>query len=364
MDATDATGELRQNVLTGHWVAVAPTRGRRPSEHRPPDPGGSEQGGCPFCPGNEAELPEILAETRGNGGGAPFATRVVPNRYPAFTNDPARGEWVEMALADADSGIGRSLTLGSDVPVVLADPVSSVGYQEVIIESPRHDRDLADMEPDELRTVVDTYHQRYLSVSESAPSCRVFLFRNRGRSAGTSLSHPHAQLIATTVIPPEVRVREIRMLGYHGDHGRCLVCSLPDIEPGWDERLVTENDAFTAVVPWAAEVPFEVWIIPRNHQAEFGEAVPAERAALAEILGRVLRSLRTRAGDPPYNLMIHSPRRSRSGSRAFHWLVQVRPRSGQMAGFELSSGIMINSSSPVADARRLAGRAGTGAPTA
>ncbi|MGD2069157.1 MAG: galactose-1-phosphate uridylyltransferase, partial [Gemmatimonadota bacterium] len=332
-----------------------------PRSERPHDAGAgaeaaqgpSHDPSCPFCPGNEDQLAAILSETPGDDGG--WATRVVPNRYPAFTNDPTRGEWVDAYMAAAGSGVGKCLRLGSDVPVVLADPLPAVGYQEVIIDTPRHDRDLTDMEPDELGRVLSTYHARYVSVSESAPACRVFLFRNRGREAGTSLVHPHAQLIATAVVPPEIRVREIRALGYYGDHGRCLVCALPDIEPAWSERTVARSVRFTAFVPWAAETPFEVWIVPRKHQAEFGQATREDLHDLAGILSEVLGKLRDRAGDPPLNLIVHSPRRSRSGSKAFHWTIQLRPRASQLAGFELASGILINASSPVQDARTLRG---------
>jgi UDPglucose--hexose-1-phosphate uridylyltransferase len=211
------------------------------------------------------------------------------------------------------------------------------------------------MAPEELAEVVDVYHARYLAVSESAPQCRVFLFRNKGSAAGTSIEHPHAQLIATTSIPPAVRVREIRMLAFHNDHGRCLLCTLPEVEPDWAERLVFENEHYQAFVPWAAEAECEVWVVPRGHQAEFGETNREERAALARAIGELLRMLRDRAGDPAYNLMIHSPRRSRSGSQAFHWFLQIRPRSAQSAGFELASGISINVSSPERDARVLRG---------
>lgn len=369
-----SSGELRQNVLTGHWIAVAPDRGGRPVQTGPerPDarPERPHDPDCPFCPGNESELPAILFEAGDQDEEGAWHTRAVPNKYPAFTNDPARGEWVDAGLGDGGSGIGKTLTLGSDVPVQVATPLPAVGYQEVIIESPRHDRDIPDMTDEAIGRVVDTYHARYISVSESAPSCRVFLFRNRGRAAGNSLEHPHAQLIATTVVPPEVRVREIRMLGYQGDHGRCLICALPEMEDGWRERVVAENDRYTAMVPWAAETPFEVWILPRHHQAEFGETDADERRDLAGILGTVLRAYRDHAGDPSYNLMIHSPRRSRSGSRAFHWFVQIRPRESQLAGFELASGIAINASTPERDAAILRGedpeegsraRAGAGA---
>ena len=348
-----AWNQLRQNVLTGHWIAVAPNRGHRAvQEARSGSWTRGSPDGCPFCPGNERELPSVLVEVEGEGG---WKIRVVPNRYPAFTNDAGRGEWVDPALAESSWTSPGGLTLGSDVPVRLTAPLPAVGYQEVIIETPVHERDLPDMAEDEVMAVIEMYHARYLAVSESAPSCRVFLFRNHGPAAGTSIQHAHAQLIATTAIPPEVRVREIRMLGYHNDFGRCLLCSLEEIEPGWAERLVLENEHFQAFVPWAAESAYETWIVPRRHQAEFGETTEAERRSLAHAAREILRRLRERAGDPPYNLMIHSPRHSRSGSLAFHWFVQVRPRMAQSAGFELASGISINASSPEEDARILRG---------
>jgi len=347
--------ELRQNVLTGHWIAVSPNRGRRPLQWaHSPARGEDQDDGCPFCPGNERELPSVLMEV-GGGSEPGWRIRVVPNRYPAFTNDAGRGEWVDPELSDAGRQLSGGLTLGSDVPIKLPGALPAVGYQEVIIETPLHDRDLPDMSDAELAAVVETYHARYLAVSESAPSCRVFLFRNHGSAAGTSIAHPHAQLVATTAIPPEVRVREIRMLGFHNDHGRCLLCSLPELEPEWPERLVLENEHHHAFVPWAAETESEVWIVPRRHQAEFGEATLEERQALAQVMGEALRRLRDFAGNPPYNLMIHSSRRSRSGSQAFHWFVQIRPRKAQTAGFELASGISINASMPERDARVLRG---------
>lgn len=348
-------GELRQNVLTGRWVAVAPDRGHRPVEGEGARRGArelSDAGACPFCPGNESALPSIITETPSANGSA-WSVRVVPNRYPAFTDGPDEDGAAENA--PQRRGRGTTLALGSDVPLVFAEPMAATGRQEVIIETPHHGRDLADMDAAELEGVVEVYHQRFSTVSEDDGAARVILFRNRGESAGNSLTHPHAQVIATTTIPPEVRVREIRMMGYHGDSGRCLLCSLEDVERAWDERVVMENEHFVTVVPFAAEGPYEVWIIPRRHQAEFGEAEPGERKALAHMLGEMLRRYRDRAGDPDYNLMLHSGPRSRSGSRALHWFIQLRPRIGHVAGFEMATGIHINPSQPEADAAVLRG---------
>ena len=340
-------GQLRQNLLTGRWVAVAPGRADRPLQgagrQREPRPARSPD--CPFCPGNEEQLLGVLLE-RPSADGAGWAIRVVDNRYPAFDWDGG---------AERAPGLGKTLALGSDVPLVLAAPMPAMGRQEVIIETPAHDRDLSDLSDGELCAVVETYHQRFVALSGQGCAARVFLFRNRGADAGNSLLHAHAQVIATTTIPPEARVREIRMMGYHGDHGRCLLCALPEIEEGFEERLIAQDEHFTAVVPWAAESAFEVWLIPRRHQAEFGECTPEEIRSLSALLGNILRRYRDRAGDPAYNLIVHSAPRGRAGSKAHHWFIQLRPRIHRTAGFELATGVHINPSLPESDARVLRG---------
>lgn len=339
-------GQLRQNPVTGRWVAVAPGRGDRPlmGSGRQREPRPALDSNCPFCPGNEGDL--VVLEERPVDDRSSWGIRVVANRSPAF-------EWE--ATGERAPGVGKTLALGSDVPLVLAAPMPALGQQEIIIETPHHDRDLADLSETEIAAVVETYHRRFVMLSAQGCAARVFVFRNRGADAGNSSLHAHAQVIATTTIPPEARVREIRMMGYHGDHGRCLLCALPEIEEGFEERVVAQNGHFTAVVPWAAESAFELWIVPRRHQAEFGECSPEEVASLARLLGDVLRRYRDRAGDPAYNLLVHSAPRGRAGSRAHHWFIQLRPRIHRTAGFELATGVHINPSLPESDARALRG---------
>ncbi len=288
----------------------------------------------------------MILQERCAPDGTGWGIRVVRNRYPAF-------EWGD--TGERPPGVGKTLALGSDVPMLIASPMPALGTQDVIIEARAYDRDLPDLSARETEEVVEVYHERFVVLSQEACAARVFLFRNRGADAGNSLLHAHAQVIATTAIPPEARVREIRMMGYHGDHGRCLLCALPDLEPGFEGRVLDRDEHFVAVVPWAAESAFEVWLIPQCHQAKFGECLPEERKALARHLSGVLRRYRDYAADPAYNLILHSAPRGRSASRAHHWFIQLRPRIHRTAGFELATGVHINPSLPEADANTLRG---------
>ena len=157
------------------------------------------------------------------------------------------------------------------------------------------------------------------------------------------------------MVTPEARVREIRMSGYHGEYDRCMVCALHNLEPAFTDRVVLRNEHFVAVAPWAAESAFELWVIPRHHQADFEECEVQERAALASCLRGLLLRYRDWAGDPAYNLVVHSASRRLAGSPAHHWFLQLRPRIHRIAGFELASGVLINPSLPEQDARLLRG---------
>lgn len=325
--------------MTGRWISVAPERGGRPRDRRQPADGDADREHdpeCPFCPGNEEELPEILWELPGPVAPG-WRVRAVPNRYPAFE-------------APSDDGTGQ---LANGLSEIHASAIEARGRQEVIIESPRHDARLATMTAEELEAVVEGQHARYAVHADANPDGRVVLFRNHGRPAGASLAHPHSQLVALPFVPPAVEKREARLEGFHEAQGRCLLCTTGDAGSGRAQRLVTETPGFRVLVPWAAEVPMEIWIVPRRHQAGFDECEPRERRELARILGRALACYRTLFGEPAYNYLLHSSPPARSGHPGHHWFAQLRPRLHQMAGFELGSGIVINPSLPEADAEVL-----------
>ncbi|NDJ86244.1 MAG: galactose-1-phosphate uridylyltransferase [Chloroflexi bacterium] len=331
------SSEMRQNKLTGQWVIYASERGDRPTQF-----GDGENGdgnvlppvdpNCPFCPGNEDQLPEIILELPAHGV-EKWQTRVVPNKYPMLT--PAhdrererRGMYVWMR---------------------------GFGHHEVIIEHPRHDLDLADMPVDALETVIETYHRRYTQLIQQGSVPIVILFRNHGDQAGTSIKHPHSQLVAPGIVPQHIRRREDIAQQYYDTWGRGLMADILRHELEMQKRLVTENDTFVAFVPYAAEVPFEMWIVPRRQQAGFGEIAKSERAGLAKVLDDCLLRLRNALNNPDYNYVIHTSARYKAGEPHLHWYVQVRPRLVTPAGFEIGSGMLVNPSLPEDDAATLRG---------
>lgn len=330
-----SVSQMRQDPVTKHWVLYAPARGRRPRDYgdresdRVPLP--PYDAACPFCPGNEEHLPGIEMESPGESG--TWSTRVVPNKYPALTQE----------------GSGTRTSAG------FYRVMEGFGCHEVIIETPCHNRQPSRMGVPEVEAIVRAYDRRYRAL-EALPGIRaVILFRNHGSAAGTSLQHPHSQIIATGIVPRHIRHRDDAARSYFDDWGRCLVCDMAEQELSDGRRVVLANGCFVAYVPFAAGVPFEIWIVPRRHRACFGGLTAEERADFASLLRAVLGKLDTACGDPDYNYVIHSSAGCGADEAHLHWHLQLKPRLVTPAGFEMGSGIHINPSVPEEDAARLRG---------
>lgn len=326
---SDQDGEIRFDPLMARWVIMAPQRGRRPKDRTAPEEGRhavtAHDRRCPFCPANEAHLSEILLQTGGPEG---WATRVVANKYPALVPQTDLRQWHE--------GPYRK--------------TNAFGRHEVVIESPHHDRQPAGMTLVEVESLVETYRRRYNDLVRMDDDALVLIFRNHGWRAGTSLAHPHSQIVATALGLQRVMRREAAAQRYHDEKRACLLCDILAYEIGHGARLLWENESFAALVPYAANVPCEIWIVPRRHQADFGRIGKRGQTAFASALQRALKRLDEKLEDPDYNYMIHSARRKHADAPHLHWYLRIAPRLTTRAGFEIGSGISINPSLPEDDA--------------
>ena len=133
-----------------------------------------------------------------------------------------------------------------------------------------------------------------------------------------------------------------------------MVCEMMDREEAASVRVVDASRHHLAIVPFAAEVPFEVLILPRQHAPNVLDMAAEARRDLAHILRRVLRSVRTYCADPPYNYFFRTALHHEARDTPhLHWYLRLMPRTKQEAGFELSTDLRINPSSPEADAAGL-----------
>lgn len=326
--------EIRQNKATKQWVIYAPARRKRPQDfqerhnERKNLPVLDKE--CPFCPGNEHMLSEILMEMPQRFQNS-WQTRVILNKFPALTND------------------GDTSRFSQGLYLVMP----GYGQHEVIIETPEHNRDIAQLSITEVGMIIETYHQRYVNLMQAHENMMTLIFRNRGTQAGASLNHPHSQVIMTGIVPHAVRWREEEAQRYFDEWGRCVYCDILAFEMQDRQRVILENQSFVAFIPFAAEVPFEVWIMPKRHQADFGQISNEEKPDLARSLHDILARLYTKLHDPDYNYVINTAARYKAYEPQLHWYLQIWPRLTTQSGFELGSGMTINPSIPEEDANFL-----------
>lgn len=316
--------EFRQNLATREWVIIARERAKRPSEFqvrggRPAPPAFSES--CPFCPGHEDRTPPqnlVIPET------GPWLVRAVPNRFAALVPE----------LSPHRHRMGRYLF------------AEGYGIAEVMIESPRHDLSPATMKEESVARVVDALAHRYTAIAHRPSINLITIFRNHGPLAGTSLEHPHTQIIATPIVPPHVQDPIISAWSYFNNEGRCVFCDILTEEIDEKVRIVEETERFLCFVPFAARSPFETRIYPKRHWGSFGGTTTEERVELGGLLRRTLGRLHTALNNPDYNFIVRSSPIGDEDVRYYHWYIVIVPKVTTPAGFELGTGIYINTSVP------------------
>ena len=252
----------RFNPLLREWVLVSPHRTQRPwlgkveKVHSPAsitfDPN------CYLCPGNR----------RAGGAQTPAYTEtyVFENDYPAMLPD--------VAALQFDRG---GLLVGK----------SERGVCRVMCFSPRHDLSVPRMSARELRGVVDGWVEQYSALGQIPWIRHVQIFENRGEMMGASNPHPHCQIWANDSLP-NLPSRELASFeSYRAEKHSCLLCDYLQLELQLNERIVCQNEAFAAVVPFWAVWPFESLVLSKRHVASIDQLSGEERDLLSDIMKRI-----------------------------------------------------------------------------
>lgn len=326
--------ELRRDVINGRWVIIDIDNNRKVLEFEKEEHHTKTPVTCPFCYGNEHMTPpEIDAhregKTEANTPG--WSTRVVPNKFPALQ--------IEGNLDK--KGIG------------LYDISNGIGAHEVIVENPDHNKEMCDLLDHDVEKVIWAYRDRSIDLKGDRRFKYILIFKNYGRSAGTSLEHPHSQLIALPMIPKSVK-EEIRgAQNYFGYRERCIFCDMLSQEVQDAERLIVENKSFLSFAPFASRFPYEAWIVPKRHECDFSLIESGEAVELARILKEILLRIRKVLDEPSYNFIIHTSPLEDKDREDYHWHIEIMPRLIRTAGFEWGSGFYINPVSPEKAAKDL-----------
>ena len=324
--------EMRRDPITKNWVIIATERAKRPEkptykvdmqENEVP-----YEKNCFFCSENEYMTPpEVLAYRNYNSkpDSSGWTLRAVPNKFAALNLNQ------EFHIKQENS-----LQISS----------YATGTSEVIIESPHHSKCLSQLDLDQVADVLIAYRDRYIAISQENAVKYILLFRNHGAQAGTSITHPHSQIIATPVIPPKIAEEFTGANDYFESTGRCVYCDMIKMELKERSRIIYENDHFISFAPYASKTPFETWIMPKFHSAKYQDLNEEQILYLSEVWKTTLFKIYKGLENPPYNYFIHTSPTQKNTDRYYHWHVELIPKLTIAAGFELGTGMYINIAIP------------------
>lgn len=319
---------LRLDIVTGRRVLLAPGRRGSPRDFS----AGSlvrDASACPFCPGREADTGETLSERRGDGGA--WLARAFPNRFP-------------MVHPEADR---------DDLAAATAAVIPARGSHEVVVETPAHGVDLAELDDRHAAVVLSLYRER-LAAAAAAPAARAaMLFKNRGPRSGASLHHAHGQVIALPVVPPGVARRDAVSARHFARHGKGSVADARDRELAAGLRVVEATERFAVFCPFAPHRSFETWIVPRFPSPGIDALADNDLEAFAALLLRTLRRVLRATDGADYNLVARGPALRRRAEPWASWHLEILPRRGGDAGFELASEMHCVLTPPEESAERL-----------
>jgi len=317
--------EFRKDPLHNKWVLTVPTRGKRPNAfyYEEAEEEKKDKKNCPFCEGNESMTPAEVDSFRKKGkeNEPGWLVRVFPNKYPALNKE-----------------IKMSFSVDK-----FPEIVEGYGFHEVIAETPSHTKDIFSMNREEIILILKMYRKRYKILKDKKNIKSVFIFKNHGRAAGASLSHSHSQILALPIVPPfiEEETKTIKKTK------SCIYCHL--IEEAFDgNRVLLENSGFIVFAPYASEYPYQLLVLPRDHQPFFEELGDEHLMLLSDVIKGVFDRYKKLLGNIPFNYFFNTPYLKKG-----HWNIQIMPKLTITAGFEKGTGISINPIPPEVAVREL-----------
>lgn len=334
--------EIRLDRIHNMYVLIAPERLHRPSlGHHYTENRSSFT--CPFCDGNEDLTPKEVFAMRDNEADSPsWKTRVVPNLFKA----------VQIELEDISKRDG------------IFESIPGVGAHEILIDSPSHESDISQLDKESIENWLRTIIIRTDDLKNDKRLTSLSIFKNYGHNAGATQEHPHTQLLALPIIPRSELVFLERNIKYYRRHGRGIVEDTVYNEKMAKTRVLDEVGAFIAFCPYASSFPFEVMIAPTKSIASLSRCSRKDIADLALLIRKVFEMLNAKLGTFDYNLFFQiSPLNTNFQTesymhnidKSYTFTLRITPRIYRLGGFEISTGMAINSIIPEECAKLLRG---------
>ena len=347
------TREIRINpIVPTESVLIATARSMRPRKEEDPAPRDTRQHveTCPFCRGNEDKTPPEIVRFPNDGD---WQVRIVENLYPVLGDDSSQ-PGLAFGLQQAIEGYGR---------------------HEVIVDHSQHGIAIHEMSEQHLALLFKAYQTRVAELYKSDPRLKyVLVFKNFGPAAGASMAHTHSQIIALPVVPQNVHDEVANSKQYYEKHHNCIFCSLIDEALTYEatiydresgqilrqinvgQYVVERGEKFIAIKPFASRYEWEVHILPLQHNSDFLTASQEDMDDLARVMRRTMQRLEAVIGGAQFNYFLHSLPHGdeyQNSQNSYHWHLEICPRTSIPSGFELGSGLFVNTISPEEAAEQL-----------
>ena len=145
--------ELRKDPAVERWVIIATERARRPGIFFESQQNVFDPGPCEFCDNKEHEIFSIRQYP-----GGPWRVRVVPSGTPILNT---QGKFEHRAHG-------------------FYDVLNDYGTHEVVIETPEHIANMADLTQEQIRQVFEAYVVRYNELAKNIDFQYVIAYKNYG----------------------------------------------------------------------------------------------------------------------------------------------------------------------------------------
>lgn len=315
--------ELRQDIVSGDWIVISPTRAKKPEqllkqEKRIKTPIKK----CPFeNPQKSGNKEPLLIYKKGRN----WEIQVIENKYPAFIHRNVCAETFHHG----------------PYPII-----EGVGHHEIVITK-NHYKKFSYLDKNTANLVFQVFQKRYKTLAKDSCVSYISTFHNWGPKAGASIYHPHYQIIAIPVVPPDISHSLDGSARFYQKNKKCVHCAMIDWEKKYKKRIIYKNKGAIVFAPFISREPFELRVFPKKHLPYFENASNDELRFIVDALQTALRKVERRLKDPDYNFFIHtSPVKNKKQYEHYHWHIEILPKISISAGFELGTGIEITAVDP------------------
>jgi UDPglucose--hexose-1-phosphate uridylyltransferase len=294
--------QLRKDPITRSWVITGDD----------PTIASKDDGVCRFCADSKRPAQVVASQPAVDGG--PWSARAVVHPTPIFhiEGDPQR--------------LGEGLY----------DKMQSVGAHEILVENPKHEKQLWDSSDAQIEQFLQLIASRIIDLKQDRRFKYVTIYKNYGTAAGQDFDHPTSELTATTFVPRRILYELRAGKEYFQQKERCVFCDIIAQEQRQALRIVESRGDFVTLCPYAPRVPYEMWIMPRIHEASFERGVTSRQSAPKDLAALLRRTLRRVLGvTDAFHMVLHTSPNTLHRSDIlnywktidddYHWHLEIMP---------------------------------------